>query len=96
MKKIIARLKREPVLTRAGLAAVLNVLVVSGLIDTGMSDAIQVAVVDVVGVGLALAARQKVTPVEVVQAIVADAPELARDASGIRDAIAHSRRHAAK
>jgi hypothetical protein len=63
MNAIIARIRREPVVSRAGLAAVLNVLVVSGLIDTGGSDAITTAVLAVVNVAAVIGARGRVTPV---------------------------------
>jgi hypothetical protein len=63
MNAVLRRLRHEPVLSRAGLAAVLNVLVVSGLIDTGGSDAISAAILAVVNVVAVVGARARVTPV---------------------------------
>lgn len=64
MSKLIARLRREPVVSRAGLAAVLNLLVVSGVIDTGAAEAVETAVLAVVNAALIISARKRVSPVE--------------------------------
>lgn len=63
MQAIINRLRREPIISRAGLAAVLNVLVVAGIIDTGASEAIESAALALVNAVLIFSARGKVTPV---------------------------------
>ena len=61
MKSLIDRLKREPILSRAGLAAILNVLVLAGVIDTGVAEGIETAVLAVVNAILLASARGKVT-----------------------------------
>jgi hypothetical protein len=63
MSKIIERLAGEPVAVRGAIAAVLNLLVVSGVIDTGASEAVEAAVLGVVSLFLIVSARQRVTPV---------------------------------
>jgi hypothetical protein len=63
MNAILHRIRREPVVSRAGLAAVLNVLVVSGLIDAGGSDAVSAVVLALVNVVAVVGARARVTPV---------------------------------
>jgi hypothetical protein len=63
MQKIIDKIRNEPIVSRVGLAAVLNVLVVAGVIDPDVSTEIEVAVLSAVNVILILAGRAKVTPV---------------------------------
>jgi hypothetical protein len=70
LRKLIDRIRREPVVARGLLAAVLNVLVVSGVLDASEAtvvsetvEAIVATVVLVVGnVTLLLGARKRVTP----------------------------------
>jgi hypothetical protein len=70
LRKLIDRIRREPVVARGLLAAVLNVLVVSGVLDASQAtvvsetvEAIVATVVLVVGnVTLLLGARKRVTP----------------------------------
>lgn len=64
MKNIIARLKREPIISRVGLAAVLNVLVIAGVIDTGASEELEGVVLGIANLVAIFASRAKVTPVE--------------------------------
>ena len=63
MQAIIDRLRREPLVSRVGLAAILNVLVVAQVIDPDVSSEIEAAALGVVNVLLMLSARGKVTPV---------------------------------
>jgi hypothetical protein len=64
MKKIVTRLKREPIISRIGLAAVLNVLVVAGVIDTGAAESVEGAVLAVISAATILSARSRVTPLQ--------------------------------
>lgn len=63
MQAIIDRLRREPLVSRVGLAAILNVLVVAQVIDPDVSSEIEATVLGAVNVLLMLSARGKVTPV---------------------------------
>lgn len=67
MESIIARLKREPVVLRVALVAILDVLVVAGVIDPPASEAVVAAVVAAANLLAALSARGKVRPVEMAQ-----------------------------
>lgn len=62
MNKIVKRLSREPIISRVGLAAVLNVLVISGVIDTGAAEGVEAAVLALVNAVTLVSARQSVTP----------------------------------
>lgn len=64
MQAIIDRLRREPIFTRLGLAAVLNLLVVAGVISPDVSTELEVAVLAAVNALLLLSGRQAVTPVD--------------------------------
>lgn len=76
MQKLIKRLKREPIVSRAGLAAILNVLVIAGVIDTGASEAVEAAVLAAIDAVALIAARAKVRPeAEVVYAINPNDPD---------------------
>lgn len=63
MQKIIDRLKREPIVSRVGLAAILNVLVIAGVIDTGASDEVEGVVLGVATLLSMFAARGRTLPV---------------------------------
>lgn len=63
MKNVIDRLKREPIVTRVGLAAILNVLVIAGVIDTGASEEVEGAVLGVATLLSMFAARGRARPV---------------------------------
>lgn len=63
MTAILRRIRREPVISRAGLAAVLNLLVVSGVLDADGSTALEAAVLGVVNAAALLSARAHVTPI---------------------------------
>lgn len=62
MSKIISRLQGEPIATRAAVAGVLNLLVFSGVIDTGASEVIETAVMAQLNLLLLLGARKRVAP----------------------------------
>lgn len=64
MQTIMDRLAQEPVVLRTGIAAVLNLLVVAGLIDVGLSDGVLAAILGIINIVLIVSARQKVTPVD--------------------------------
>jgi hypothetical protein len=61
MSKVLERLRREPIVSRVGLAAVLNVLVVSGVLDTQAAGAVEAAVLATANALLILGARKRVT-----------------------------------
>jgi hypothetical protein len=62
MKNVIERLRREPILSRVGLAAILNVLIVGGVIDPSESAAVETALLAVVNAVALFAGRKAVTP----------------------------------
>lgn len=62
MDNIIHRLRSEPVVLRVALAAVLDVLVVGGIIDVSDSEALEAAIVAAVNLTAAFSARRAVRP----------------------------------
>lgn len=66
MRKILERLYAEPVAVRGAIAAVLNVLVVSGVLDVAASskvdEVVQALGLVVANLALILGARRRVTP----------------------------------
>jgi hypothetical protein len=63
MDKIIETIRNEPIVSRLGLAAILNVLVVAQVIDVDVSKEIEATALAVVNLLLLLSGRSKVTPV---------------------------------
>jgi hypothetical protein len=63
MQKIIDRLKREPIVSRVGLAAILNVLVIAGVIDTGSSEELEGVALGVANLVAIFSARGLTVPV---------------------------------
>lgn len=61
MRKVIKRLRREPIVSRVGLAAILNVLVVAGVIDTGAAESIETAALAVINAVAIVSARRRTT-----------------------------------
>lgn len=59
--EVIEKIKREPIVSRVGLSAILSVLVAAGVIDTGASEAVEAAVIAVVNAVTILTARKRVT-----------------------------------
>lgn len=62
MSRIADRLAAEPVAIRAGVAAVLNLLVISKIVDLEVSAGIEAAALAVINILLIASARSKVTP----------------------------------
>ena len=63
----------EPVLIAGAIAAVLNVLVATGVIDSVLSDALQAAAIALVNVAVIFFVRQRVVPTVQAEAAVTEA-----------------------
>lgn len=82
MDRIMDRLVREPVATRAFVAAVLALLVHVDVIDTALADHVEAVGVTGAALAVVLSARPKVTPEVEVESLRATALEAEGDQRG--------------
>jgi hypothetical protein len=60
---MLARLRKEPAVVRALVVAVIDVLVVGGIVETGIAQEIEGIVLGLLNIAVGFQVRNRVTPV---------------------------------
>jgi hypothetical protein len=60
---VLARLRKEPAIVRALVVAVIDVLVVGGIVETGIAQEIEGIVLGLLNIAVGFQVRNRVTPV---------------------------------
>jgi hypothetical protein len=62
MKRIVTRLRKEPALVRVLLMSLLNILVLGGIVDPGLSEQLEIMTVALISLALGVDIRRNVRP----------------------------------